>query len=56
MPFRNVTVESSAKVSVRNGQFIVFTDREHSLAIEDISAILLENRQSAITAPSGCWS
>ena len=49
MSFRCIIIENPAHLSVRNEQLIVRTDTEHSLAIEDISALLLENRQSTIT-------
>ena len=49
MAFRNVMIESPAKISVKNNQLLIFTDREYSLAVEDISALLLESRQSTIT-------
>ena len=49
MAFRNIIIESSAKLSVRNNQLIINTDKEHSVAIEDISALLIESRQSTIT-------
>lgn len=49
MAFRNIIVESPAHISVRNKQLIIRTDGEHSLAVEDISALLLESRQSTIT-------
>ena len=49
MVFRNIIIENPALLSVRNDRLIVRTDAEHSLAIEDISAILLESRQSTIT-------
>lgn len=49
MAFRNVMIERPARISVNNKQLLIFTDREHSLSAEDISAILLENRQSTIT-------
>ena len=49
MAFRNVMIESPAKISVKNKQLLIFTDREYSLAVEDISALLLESRQSTIT-------
>ena len=50
MPFRNVMIESPAHISLRNRQLIIRTDSEHSLAVEDISALLLESRASTITA------
>lgn len=49
MAFRNVIIESPARLSVKNSQLIVSTDREHSLPVEDLAALLLENRQSSIS-------
>ncbi len=49
MAFRNIIIENSAKISVKNGQLKVLTERENSVPIEDISAILIESRQSTIT-------
>lgn len=50
MAYRNIIIESPARISVKNEQFIVYTDCERSIAVEDISALLLESRQSTITA------
>lgn len=50
MAFRNIIVESPARISVRNSQLVIKTDAEHSLPIEDISAPIIESRQSTITA------
>ena len=50
MAFRNIMVESPAHLSIRNSQLVIRTDTEYSVALEDISAILLESRQSTITA------
>lgn len=49
MAFRNIIVESSAFISLRREQLIIRTDSDHSVAIEDISALLLESRQTTIT-------
>ncbi len=49
MAFRNVIIENPAHLSVKNRQLIVKTDREHSLAVEDISALVLESNRSTIT-------
>lgn len=49
MAFRNVVIESPACIRVKNEQLLVITDREYSLPAEDLSALLLENRQSTIT-------
>lgn len=50
MAFRNIIVENPAALSLRKEQLIIRTDNDHSVAIEDISALLLESRQSTITA------
>ena len=50
MAFRNIIVENPARISVRNSQLVIKTDAEHSLPIEDISALIIESRQSTITA------
>lgn len=50
MPFRNVIIESPAHISLKNKQLIIKTDSEHSLAVEDIFALLVENRASTVTA------
>ena len=49
MAFRNIIVENPARISVKNEQLIIFTDREHSVPVEDISALLIESRQANIT-------
>lgn len=49
MAFRNIIVESPAALSLRREQLIIRTDSEHSVPIEDISALLLESRQTTIT-------
>lgn len=50
MAFRNIIVENPAYISLKNDQLLIRTDKEHSVAVEDISALLLENRQITITA------
>ena len=49
MSFRCIMIESSAHLSVRNEQLLIRTDAEHSVPIEDITALMLENRQSVIS-------
>ena len=49
MSFRNVMIESPAKISLKKEQLLICTDRDHNLPVEDLSALLLENRQSSIT-------
>ena len=50
MAFRCVMIESPARISVKNRQLVVATDAERSLSPEDISALLIENRNSVISA------
>lgn len=50
MAFRNIIVESPARISIRQKQLIIHTDTDHSVPVEDISALMLENRQTTITA------
>ena len=50
MAFRNIIIENPAQLSLKNKQLIIKTDSEHSLAVEDISALLIESRASTITA------
>lgn len=49
MAFRNIVIASPAHISVKNSQLVIRTDREHSVSPEDISALLLESRQSTIS-------
>lgn len=49
MAFRHIVIENPAHVSVRNSQLIIRTDKEHSVPLEDVSALLLESRQTTIT-------
>jgi len=50
MPFRNVFIQNQAYISTNNEQLIIRTDDEYSIPIEDINAVLLENRQVTITS------
>lgn len=50
MAFRNVVIQNPASISLKNSQLVIRTDAEHSLAIEDISALLIESRQTNISA------
>ena len=50
MAFRCLMVENPAQISLRNGLLVIRTDREHTVPLEDISALLLESRQSTVTA------
>ncbi len=49
MAFRSIIIENPAHLSVKSNQLVIRTDAEHTVAIEDISALLLESRQSTIT-------
>lgn len=49
MAYRNLMVENVARISCRNRQLIVKGVQDHSVPIEDINAVMLENRQSTIT-------
>ena len=49
MSYRAVIVENPALISLRREQLIVQTDREHSLPVEDLNALLLEDRRSTVT-------
>ena len=49
MAFRCIMIESPAQLSLRDEQLVIRTDREHAVPLEDISALLLENRRSTIT-------
>ncbi len=49
MAFRSIMIESPAQLSLRDEQLVIRTDREHTVPLEDISALLLENRRSTIT-------
>ena len=49
MAFRSIMIESPAQLSLRDEQLVIRTEREHTVPLEDISALLLENRRSTIT-------
>lgn len=50
MAFRNIFVESPAAVSVRREQLVIRTERETSVPLEDVNALLIESRQTTLTA------
>lgn len=49
MAYRNIIIESAAHVSIERNRLTVRTDQVHHIPLEDISALLLESRQSTIT-------
>ena len=50
MSYRCLMVVNPARIRCRNEQLLIETDSVHSVPIEDISAIVLESRQSTVTA------
>ena len=50
MSFRNIIVESPAQISLKNEQLVIKTGSEHLVALEDISALLIESRRSLISS------
>ena len=50
MPYRCLMVVNPARIRCRNEPLLIETDSVHSVPIEDISAIVLESRQSTVTA------
>ena len=49
MAYRNIVIESPARISIKNDQLMIQTDQIHSVPMEDISALLLENNRSTVT-------
>ena len=49
MAYRCILIERDAHLALRNSQLIVRAESERSVPVEDISALLIENRQSTIT-------
>lgn len=49
MAFRNIIIENPAHLCIKRDQLIIRTDEEHSVPVEDISALLIENKQTVIT-------
>lgn len=49
MGYRNIVIASAASVYCRDDQLIILNEENNKVPIEDISAIVLENRQSKIS-------
>lgn len=49
MAFRNIMIENPAHIHLKNKQLIIKNESEHSIALEDISTLLLESKSSSIT-------
>ena len=50
MPYRNLYIAHPARISCRSAQLLICTDCEHSVPLEDIAAVMVEDRQTSITA------
>lgn len=50
MAYRSLLLTSPARVSCRRGQLVVCAEEEHTFPIEDLSAVLVESRQTTLTA------
>ncbi len=50
MAYRSLLVANPARVSCRLGQLVVRAQEEQTFPIEDLSAVLIESRQSIVTA------
>lgn len=50
MAYRSILLTSPARISCRLGQLLVNTGEEHTFPIEDLSAVLIESRQTTVTA------
>ena len=49
MAYRNLMIASNAQLKIKNEQLLIKTDTTHSVPIEDINSVLVENHQSTIT-------
>lgn len=49
MGYRNIVIASDASLSVKNDQLVVLNAERNQIPLEDINAIVLENRQSRIS-------
>ena len=49
MSYRCLMIVNPARIRCKNEQLLIETEEVHSVPIEDISAIVLESRQSTIT-------
>ena len=50
MSYRCLMIVNPARIRCRNEQLLIETETVHSVPIEDISAIVIESRQSTVTA------
>lgn len=49
MGYRNLMIESIASLTIKNEQLLITTNKTHSVPIEDINSVLIENRQTTIS-------
>ena len=49
MAYRNLMIASNAQLKIKNEQLLIKTDTTHSVPIEDINSVLVENHHSTIT-------
>ncbi len=52
MAYRNIFIENPARLSLRDRQLIVETDKITHIPVEDIAALLIESRRVSVTAAS----
>ncbi len=50
MAYRNLFVESPARISLKSGRLVIAVKEEWSVPLEDVDALLIESRQSIVTA------
>lgn len=49
MGYRNIYLQNPAKLSVKNQQLIIQTDKIHSIPLEDINCVVIDNLQISLT-------
>jgi len=50
MGYRSIIIAGGCRLSVKNEQLVIKADEEHSVPIEDIRTLMIENQASVITA------
>ena len=50
MGYRSIIIAGACRLSVKNRQLVIQSDEEHSVPVEDIRTLMIENRASVITA------
>jgi CRISPR-associated protein Cas1 len=49
MAYRNIVIQSDARLTLRRDQLCISADREATIAIEDIDMLLIESRQTVVS-------